>query len=136
MSVARNSFCRKYFGKDREYLTAEEMKEYWRIAKKISRANNPKSYAKEIEYNKNYFKTHEKHLRELQRQHRIINKDKLKQYRLERFIKKHGHKPYENSLFFRMFGVQKKDGSPEMIRRYNAERVKEWKKRKKLAQTF
>ena len=124
MTVARNSFCRKYFGKDRECLTEEEMKEYWRIAKKISRANNPKSYAKEIEYNKNYFKTHEKHLRELQRQRRIINKDKLKQYRLERFIKKHGHKPYENSLFFKMFGVQKKDRSPEMIRKYNAERVK------------
>ena len=73
---------------------------------------------------------------ELRRRHRIINKDKLKQYRLERFIKKHGYKPHENSLFFRMFGVQKKDGIPEMIRRYNAERVKEWKKRKKLAQTF
>ena len=103
-----NSFCRKYFGKDRKYLNDEETKEYWRIAKKISRANNPESYAKEMEYNKNYFKTHKEHLMELRRRHRIINKDKLKQYRLERFIKKHGYKPHENSLFFRMFGVQKK----------------------------
>ena len=56
VAVARNSFCRKYFGKDRKYLNDKETKEYWRIAKKISRANNPESYAKEMEYNKTILK--------------------------------------------------------------------------------
>ena len=134
MTVARNSFCRKYFGTDREYLTAEEIKEYWRIAKKISRMSNPEKYEREKEYNKRYFQQHKEHLLECARRNKIQNMARYKQNHMIRFIKKHGHKPFEGGKFFKKYGVRYKDAPPEILRKFNNERLKKY--RQKVAQTF
>lgn len=58
MAFARNQFCRLYFGKDRKCLNEQETKEYYRLAKKLSRAENEASYQRGLEYSKEYYKKH------------------------------------------------------------------------------
>ena len=135
MAFARNQFCRLYFGKDRKYLNEEEMKEYFRLAKKMSRAENEELYQKDTEYNKRYYREHREHLLEVQREWKKNHALEIKRKNLIAFIRKHGHKPHEGGKFYQKYGVRKKDATPEMLRDYNRERIRKYKL-KKLAQTF